>query len=102
VSQSCNSSSVSTDDRTAEGISTVSVFMVTVYHGFRLNVSVLSGMASLSPACRTIALRRRRERIKGEGGRKIQIHFRGKKLDLTTVLTPALSSKERVNDSPSL
>ena len=48
MSQSCNSSSVSTDDRTAEGISTVSVFMVTVYHGFRLNVSVLSGMAFLN------------------------------------------------------
>ena len=33
VSQSCNSSSVSTEERTVAGISTVSVFMVAVYHG---------------------------------------------------------------------
>jgi hypothetical protein len=29
----------------------------------------------LTPACRTVALRRRRERIKGEGERKTQIQF---------------------------
>lgn len=51
VSQSCNSSKVSTDERTVVGISTVSIFMVAAYHFFRLKVSVLFGASGhgLSP-----------------------------------------------------